>query len=125
MHGEKNYPFQKQPSDMDIGLNDNTEDQEYNLTLINSLDSIFAQFDPDIIYYLGGIDILKSDRFGRLAVSLNGLKERDRIVIDYAGRYQKSLVLLLSGGYAPTLTETVEAHSNMFKIAMEVIASYY
>lgn len=120
MHGEKNYPFKKPPSTLDIGLEDKTGDQLYNKTLIEALDTIFNQFSPDIVFYLGGIDPLESDHYGRLSLSLRGLSERDRIVIETVTKKELPLVLLLSGGYAPTLNETVIAHSQMYEIAHEL-----
>lgn len=120
MHGEKNYPFKKPPSTLDIGLEDKTGDQLYNKTLIEALDTIFNQFSPDIVFYLGGIDPLESDHYGRLSLSLRGLRERDRIVIETVTKKELPLVLLLSGGYAPTLNETVIAHSQMYEIAHEL-----
>ncbi|HKJ47249.1 MAG TPA: histone deacetylase [Balneolales bacterium] len=121
VHGEKNYPFKKPPSSYDLGLPDKTEDKSYIQALGDSLDHIFNEFQPDIVFYLGGIDILKSDHFGRLNVSIDGLINRDRMVIERVHKKNIPLVLLLSGGYAPTLKETVEAHSHMFKIAAEFV----
>ncbi len=120
MHGEKNYPFVKPPSDLDIGLPDKTGDTEYNKILITALDEILAAFTPDIVFYLGGIDPLETDHFGRLSLSLKGLRERDRIVIETITRKDIPLTLLLSGGYAPTLNETVVAHAQMFEVAKEL-----
>ncbi|GAB5408752.1 MAG: histone deacetylase [Balneolaceae bacterium] len=119
MHGEKNYPFEKPPSTFDISLPDNTEDAVYNKTLISALDKIMGTFIPDLVFYLGGIDPLKTDHFGRLSLSLKGLRERDRIVIKTITRKDIPLALLLSGGYAPTLNETVTAHAQMFEVAKE------
>lgn len=120
IHGEKNYPFIKPPSDLDIGLPDSTEDKMYHRVLINALDSIFDSFKPDLVFYLGGIDPLESDHFGRLSLSLRGLEQRERIVIETVTAREVPLVLLLSGGYAPTLAETVTAHSKMFEVAKEM-----
>lgn len=119
IHGEKNYPFKKPPSNMDIGLPDKTGDKEYHQNLIHSLDKVFSGFQPDIVFYLGGIDPLETDHFGRLSLSLKGLRERDRIVIEMVTQKEYPLVLLLSGGYAPTLEETVIAHAQMFEVARE------
>lgn len=121
IHGEKNYPFKKPPSSLDIGLPDGTGDKEYLAVLQGALDLIFNRFNPDLVFYLGGIDPLESDHLGRLALTLNGLRGRDRIVIEKVTRHDKPLVLLLSGGYAPTLRETVEAHALMFSIARELM----
>src|SRR5690554_510174 len=120
IHGEKNYPFKKPPSDLDIGLHDNTGDEEYHTELISALDKIFGEFEPDIVFYLGGIDPLATDKLGRLSLTLDGLEQRDRIVIETVTQKEIPLTLLLSGGYAPTLQETVVAHSKMFGIAKEL-----
>jgi len=84
------------------------------------LDDIFQAFDPDLVFYLGGIDPLESDHFGRLSLTLNGLYNRDRVVIEKAWKKDKPLVLLLSGGYGPTLKATVEAHALMYKAALDL-----
>lgn len=121
IHGEKNYPFKKPPSNLDVGLPDKTGDKEYHRKFIESLDSVFSSFEPDIVFYLGGIDPLETDHFGRLSLSLKGLRERDRIVIEMVTQKEIPMVLLLSGGYAPTLEETVIAHSQMYEVASEVV----
>jgi len=120
IHGEKNYPFKKPPSNLDVGLPDKTGDKEYHRNLIESLDSVLSSFEPDIVFYLGGIDPLETDHFGRLSLTLKGLRERDRIVIEMITQKELPLVLLLSGGYAPTLEETVIAHAQMYEIAKEL-----
>lgn len=120
IHGEKNYPFKKPPSNLDVGLPDKTGDKEYHRNLIESLDSVLSSFEPDIVFYLGGIDPLETDHFGRLSLTLKGLRERDRIVIEMITQKEYPLVLLLSGGYAPTLEETVIAHAQMFEMAKEL-----
>ncbi len=120
IHGEKNYPFRKPPSTLDIGLPDKTGDKSYLAELGDALDRMFDDFDPDLVFYLGGIDPLETDHFGRLSLSLNGLYNRDHVVIRKVLRQDKPLVLLLSGGYAPSLKQTVEAHALMFKAALEL-----
>lgn len=120
IHGERNYPFEKPPSSLDIGMPDGTKDREYLQTLGNALNVVFNDFDPDLVFYLGGIDPLESDHFGRLSLTLNGLYNRDRIVIKKVLHENKPLVLLLSGGYGPTLQATVEAHALMYKAALEL-----
>lgn len=120
IHGEKNYPFKKPPSDLDVGLPDKTEDEDYHKALISALDSILHDFNPDLVYYLGGIDPLEADHFGRLSLTINGLRERERIVIETITQRNLPLVLLLSGGYAPTLNDTVIAHAQMYEVAKEM-----
>lgn len=117
VHGENNYPFKKEQSAWDVGLHDGVEDLAYLDVLELSLLQILQKFSPDIVFYLGGIDILKDDRFGRLNVSLDGLRERDRLVIRTFRNLDIPLVLLLSGGYAPSLTQTIRAHAVMFEEA--------
>lgn len=119
LHGEKNYPFRKPPSTLDIGLPDGTKDSMYLETLGDALDDVFNAFNPDLVFYLGGIDPLETDQLGRLSLSLNGLYNRDRLVIKTVRQKDKPLVLLLSGGYAPSLKLTVQAHALMYKAARE------
>lgn len=120
IHGEKNYPFRKPPSDLDIGLPDKTGDRDYLKALVSALEDINTEFKPDLVFYLGGIDPLETDHFGRLSLTLAGLRERDRIVIEHFTQKEDPLVLLLSGGYAPTLEETIIAHAQMYEVAKEV-----
>lgn len=120
IHGEKNYPFKKPPSTMDIGLPDKTGDSEYLNKLGDVLSCVFEQFQPDLVFYLGGIDPLETDYFGRLSLSLRGLEARDHLVIEKVVGQDLPLVLLMSGGYAPTLRQTVEAHALMYKSAKEI-----
>lgn len=120
LHGEKNYPFKKPPSTLDIGLPDQTKDRKYLQVLGDALDNIFQKFSPDLVFYLGGIDPLETDYFGRLSLTKRGLEQRERIVIKKILDKDIPLVLLLSGGYAPTLKETVLAHALMFKAAKEL-----
>lgn len=120
IHGEKNYPFKKPPSDLDVGLPDKTGDKDYHKALISALNSILHDFNPDLVYYLGGIDPLEADYFGRLSLTLKGLRERERIVIETISQRNLPLVLLLSGGYAPTLNDTVIAHAQMYEVAKEM-----
>ncbi len=120
MHGEKNYPFKKPPSNLDIGLPDGTGDRDYLRILVDALDRIFESFSPDVVYYLGGIDPLETDHFGRLSLSEHGLREREETVIGYVKEKNLPLVLLLSGGYAPTEELTARAHAQMFETAVRL-----
>ncbi|MCH8547380.1 MAG: histone deacetylase [Balneolaceae bacterium] len=125
IHGEKNYPFVKPPSTLDIGLPDKTGDRDYINTLTDALDDIFSRFQPDLVFYLAGIDPLKTDHFGRLSLSQKGLREREHLVIETVTQKEIPLVLLLSGGYAPSIQETVEAHAVMYEAAKEISAPYF
>jgi acetoin utilization deacetylase AcuC-like enzyme len=117
IHGAKNYPFRKPPSSLDIGLPDQTEDRQYVATLGDALDRIFDEFQPDLVFYLGGIDPLEDDHFGRLSLSMKGLQARDQIVLEAVLGRNIPITLLLSGGYAPTLQQTVRAHGLMYETA--------
>lgn len=119
IHGQKNYPFRKPPSSLDVGLDDRITDSEYLFELEKALAEIESQFQPDIIFYLAGIDVLKGDRFGRLELSMEGLRKRDQMVIQFAFEKKIPLVLLLSGGYAPTVEQTVLAHAVQFEEAIK------
>jgi len=121
IHGEKNYPFKKRESSLDIGLPDATGDDEYLEILDRALTDIFGKITPDLVFYLGGIDPLETDHFGRLSLTSKGLQKREEMVISRVIRLDFPLVLLLSGGYAPTLRQTVEAHALMYKFALQQI----
>lgn len=121
LHGEKNYPFKKPASSLDIGLPDGTQDNAYLKTLGDALDTVFNSVDPDLVFYLGGIDPLETDYLGRLSLSSKGLYNRDRLVIKTVVAKDIPLVLLLSGGYAPSLKKTVQAHALMYKAAKEIV----
>ncbi|TNE69956.1 histone deacetylase [bacterium] len=125
IHGEKNYPFRKQPGDLDIGLADGTTDLTYHKTLERALGDILSQFQPDIVFYLGGIDVLSGDRFGRINLTLDGLRRRDEIVLSTMLKLHIPTVQLLSGGYAATLKETVEAHAQQFMVTKQLLQSKY
>jgi acetoin utilization deacetylase AcuC-like enzyme len=125
MHGEKNYPFVKPPSTYDIGLPDGTGDKKYQSILTDALGAIFDEFTPDLVFYLGGIDPLETDHFGRLSLTLQGLRERERTVIETVTQKEIPLVLLLSGGYAPTLAQTIEAHAIMYEEAADISKPYF
>jgi len=120
IHGQKNYPFTKLNSSIDIGLPDQTNDAYYLAILADTLSHLSKQ-KPDILFYLAGIDILRKDRFGRIAISIDGLQKRDQMVCEFAKNNNFPLCVLLSGGYAPSVQETIFAHASAFK----AIKSYY
>lgn len=125
IHGEKNYPFKKPPSTYDIGLPDNTQDRDYINILTDALSGIYSEFEPDLIFYLAGIDPLKSDHFGRLSLTQKGLRERDRLVITSAADRNIPIALLLSGGYSPSVQETAENHAILYESAKEIYSSRF
>ncbi|MBI4853660.1 MAG: histone deacetylase [Acidobacteria bacterium] len=119
MHGEKNYPLHKVPSTIDIGLEDNTSDNQYLALLENALPKVF-DFQPDIVFFQAGVDPLKEDTLGRLALSKEGLAKRDKIVLSNCKKHNIPISLALGGGYAKPIQLTVEAHTQTYKIAKEI-----
>ncbi|WP_425154626.1 histone deacetylase family protein [Candidatus Palauibacter sp.] len=120
MHGEGNYPFRETPSDLDMGLPDGTGNEEYEEALLRFFPEALARLRPDLVFYLGGIDVLAGDRFGRLALTRAGLERRDRIVIGTIRGEGLPLALLLSGGYAATPELTAELHAVAHRTAREI-----
>ena len=120
MHGANNYPLQKETSDLDIGLQDFTDDHVYLRTLDFHLKSIVDQHQPDFIFYQSGVDILATDKLGRLGISRAGCKQRDRMVLETARRNAIPLVASMGGGYSPDLRDIIEAHANTFRLAQEI-----
>lgn len=120
MHGASNYPMVKENSDLDIGLPDGTEDQFYLKTLRTNLENILEQFQPDFIFYQSGVDVLKTDKLGRLNLTREGCKERDRIVLNEAKAAGTPLVASMGGGYSPDFRDIIEAHANTYRLAQEI-----
>lgn len=120
MHGEKNYPLQKEKSDLDIGLPDGTQDALYLKTLYNTLPRLIDTVQPDFIFYIAGADILQTDKLGKLAVSLQGCKERDRFVLQTCKTNRIPVAVSMGGGYSPRIADIIEAHGNTYRLAQEI-----
>jgi acetoin utilization deacetylase AcuC-like enzyme len=119
LHGANNFPFRKQRSKIDIELPDQTGDAEY----LPALDSVLPRvldFQPEIVFYLSGVDALATDVLGRLALTPEGLKARDARVIRFCHANRWPLVITLGGGYSKPIELTAEAHANTFRIAAEI-----
>lgn len=119
IHGEKNFPFHKERSDLDIGLHDGIEDDEYLHIVTRSLDRVFEDLSPDFVFYLSGVDILSTDKLGKLSISKDGCRERDRIVFDQCARRNIPVQVSMGGGYSSRVSDIVEAHCNTFRTAYE------
>lgn len=117
MHGKTNYPFKKETSDLDIALDDNTSDVEYLAILNETLARLIDSVQPDFIFYLAGVDILASDKLGKLACTMAGTKERDKIVLSLCKENTIPVQVSMGGGYSPDIKTIVEAHANTFRIA--------
>lgn len=122
LHGANNFPFRKQGSTIDVELRDGTGDSEYLGALESVLPRVW-EFQPAMIFYLSGVDALKSDVLGRLALTADGLLARDRMVIEGAHTRGIPLVITLGGGYSDPIELTAEAHANTFRVAAEVFGS--
>ena len=119
IHGAKNYPLFKENSTLDIELADKTGDAEYLETLEQALPRIFMH-DPDIVFYLGGADPFEKDKLGRLGLTIEGLRKRDEIVLEYAKMRNVPIVTTMSGGYATDINDTVEIHCGTIRAVKKV-----
>jgi acetoin utilization deacetylase AcuC-like enzyme len=117
VHGERNYPLQKMRSTLDVGLADGLGDEGYLELLRRHLDDVLAGFVPDLVFYLAGVDPARGDRYGRLALSDEGLALRERHVLETCRGLGLPLVLAIAGGYAPTAQRTAELHAIAFREA--------
>jgi acetoin utilization deacetylase AcuC-like enzyme len=117
LHGEHNYPFTKERSDLDVALPDGTGDAAYLDALHGALDALFARFSPDLIIYLAGADPHEGDRLGRLKLTLGGLGARDRMVFDHARERGIPVAIAMAGGYGKNIQDTVAVHVQTIAIA--------
>ncbi|MEL6917372.1 MAG: histone deacetylase [Bacteroidota bacterium] len=120
MHGAGNYPFKKEKSDLDIALEKGTQDDEYLSILTNTLPKLIQQVQPDFIFYLCGVDIIASDKLGTLGLSVEGCKQRDRLVLESCREHQIPVQCSMGGGYSPDIRIIVDAHANTFRLAQEI-----
>ena len=120
MHGERNYPLRKEKSDLDIGLFDGTGDKEYLEILYKTLPGLLAKTNPDIVFYLSGVDVLATDKLGRISMTKEGCKERDRFVLQSMKDASIPTVVSMGGGYSEKITDIIEAHCNTFRLAQDI-----
>jgi acetoin utilization deacetylase AcuC-like enzyme len=119
VHGRKNFPFRKQQSKLDIELEDGTQDGEYLARVEKALATVW-EFSPELVLYQSGVDGLQSDRLGRLALTADGLRRRDELVMEEVARRGIPLAITLGGGYSDPIELTVKAHANTFRIASRI-----
>jgi acetoin utilization deacetylase AcuC-like enzyme len=117
MHGEKNFPFKKEVSDLDVALPDGTGDDHYLSLLRANLDDVLNRHRPDFVFYLAGADPYEGDRLGRLKMTIDGLRERDDIVLSACGRRGLPVAITMSGGYANDIDAIVTIHANTIRAA--------
>ena len=122
MHGKANYPFKKEQSDLDVELDSSISDEAYLQLLEQHLKEIHQKFEPQFIFYISGVDILESDKLGKLNLSIQTCKRRDTLVLSYAKHYQIPVQISMGGGYSPQLRTIVDAHTNTFREAHRIFA---
>jgi acetoin utilization deacetylase AcuC-like enzyme len=119
MHGEKNFPFRKEASDLDIELPDGCSDEPYLEALEHALDDLQRRFQPGLMLYLAGADPFEGDRLGRLKLSYDGLEARDRRVFDWAYQRRIPTAFCMAGGYGVNINETVQVQVNTYRVAFD------
>jgi acetoin utilization deacetylase AcuC-like enzyme len=117
MHGKENYPLHKEKSDLDIELSTYTQDELYLSLLYETLPKLIQSQKPDFLFYVSGVDILATDKLGKLSVSKEGCYRRDEFVFEQAQKNNLPIVVAMGGGYSPKITDIVEAHCNTFRLA--------
>jgi len=120
MHGAKNYPLRKEVSDLDIGLPDGTTGRPYLKILRNTLPRLFDDVQPDLVFYISGVDVLQTDKLGRLGLSLQSCRERDRIVLQTCKQHEVPVAISMGGGYSERIAHIIDAHANTFRSAQEI-----
>jgi acetoin utilization deacetylase AcuC-like enzyme len=120
MHGEKNFPFRKEVSDLDVPLADGTEDDEYLGLLDRHLDDVLNRHQPDFVFYLAGADPYEGDRLGRLKLTIEGLRIRDEGVLSRCQRRGLPVAVTMSGGYATDVDAIVTIHANTIRTAAHI-----
>ncbi|GAB3650068.1 histone deacetylase family protein [Ramlibacter alkalitolerans] len=118
LHGQKNFPFRKEPGDLDVDLPDGTGDEAYLQALERALDELGHRFDPGLVIYLAGADPHEGDRLGRLKLTWDGLEARDRRVFDWAWQRGLPLAFAMAGGYGHRIEDTVQVQVNTFAVAL-------
>ena len=124
LHGAKNFPFRKEPGDLDVELPDGCRDAEYLLALDRALDEVDRRCRPGLVIYLAGADPHEGDRLGRLKLTWDGLRERDGRVFEWAWRRRVPLAMAMAGGYGARIEDTVQVQVNTFAIAGEYFARW-
>ncbi|WP_230658567.1 histone deacetylase family protein [Psychrobacter sp. I-STPA10] len=120
MHGAKNYPFRKQQSDLDIELDNDTGDAQYLAILHDTLPRLIEQVNPDMMFYQSAVDVLATDKLGKLALSREGCYARDEFVLRQAHAHQIPIAVVMGGGYSENIEDVVEAHCNTFRLAQKI-----
>jgi acetoin utilization deacetylase AcuC-like enzyme len=120
MHGQHNYPFHKEQSDLDVGLANGMDGDTYLGLLLENLPAVLQTVQPDFVFYLSGVDVLATDKFGKLKLSIADCARRDEIVFELCRKHNIPVAVAMGGGYSPQIKHIVEAHCNTFKLAKQI-----
>ncbi len=120
IHGQNNYPFRKEKSDLDIGLADGTNGELYLQILEKNLSILLNKLEPDFIFFQAGVDVLATDKLGRLQLSINECKQRDNIVLKKCEKDSIPVMVSMGGGYSPKIADIIEAHANTYRLAKSI-----
>lgn len=120
MHGGNNYPHRKEHSDLDVPLKDGTDDKTYLKLLSDILPRLFDEQEPGFVFFQSGVDVLATDKLGKLGMSIAGCKERDRIVLELCKKHKVPVAASMGGGYSKQIAHIVEAHANTFRLAQHI-----
>jgi acetoin utilization deacetylase AcuC-like enzyme len=120
MHGADNYPLKKESSDLDIPLSHHVGDHEYLTILKDTLPQLIADHKPDFIFFLAGVDVLSSDRLGKLNLSKDGCKQRDEYVFEQCINHEIPVAVSMGGGYSPRVADIIDAHCNTYRLAFNM-----
>ncbi|BDC98985.1 histone deacetylase [Persicobacter psychrovividus] len=116
MHGAKNYPMKKEASDWDIGCPDGMNDEEYLAVLQDALAVLMKEVSPEFIFFQSGVDVLATDKLGRLSLTIEGCKRRDQLVIEWAKNNNVPMTICMGGGYSEKIADIVNAHANTYRL---------
>lgn len=119
-HGKTNYPFKKEISDLDIAFDDGTSDSQFLSTIATVIPQLIETQKPDFIFYLAGVDILATDKLGKLGCTLDGCKKRDELVFELCSKFQIPVQVSMGGGYSPDIKTIIEAHANTYRAAKNI-----
>jgi acetoin utilization deacetylase AcuC-like enzyme len=119
VHGAKNYPLKKEKSDLDVGVPNGIEDKDYLRLIERYVPQLVEAVEPELIFYLAGVDVLETDKLGRLKLTKEGCRKRDQIVFEAARKNDVPIAVSMGGGYSHRISDIVDAHANTFRMAME------
>ncbi|MEP7236551.1 MAG: histone deacetylase [Ferruginibacter sp.] len=120
MHGEHNYPFHKEKSDLDIGLPGGIWGKDYLQILERTLPELIENVKPDFMCFVAGVDVLATDKFGKMKLSIADCRRRDEIVLAHCKKHNIPVAVAMGGGYSPDIKDILEAHCNTFKLAKDI-----